>query len=82
MPDQQNILRHNFTSPQLIASLGHWNQGHLRRWKTKMRKSILTDLLLQSLLYAMKKAKNMVRQADRKTDHQERLKGQLTKIYR
>ena len=46
-----------------------------------MRKSILTDLLLQSLLYAMKKAKNM-RQAERKKDHQERLKGQLTKIYR
>ena len=48
-----------------------------------MRKSILTDLLLQSLLYAMKKAtKNMARQAERKTDHQERLEGQLTKIYR
>ena len=50
-----------------------------------MRKSILTDLLLQSLLYAMKKAKNMVRQAERKMDHQERLKGQFTiilKIYR
>ena len=47
-----------------------------------MRNFILTDLLLQSLLYAMKKAKNMVRQAERKKDHQERLKGQLTKIYR
>ena len=27
MPDQQNILRHNFTSPQLIASLAHTHES-------------------------------------------------------
>ena len=45
-----------------------------------MRNFILTDLLIQSLFE--KKTKNMARQAERKMDHQERLKGQLTKIYR